>query len=298
MSTLPLQSLVSLCRWKLPLVVERLSLASCIYVQVKSGQVFWMVLPVKGRGTSQSRIVLAAWSDAGWMPYGDRTVLDPVHHRGSWASSPHLPSSSPNQSTYCSRSGTDEHQSVGWWSSVGVHGLQGGVNVDKDDDYQVENGPNDAQHGQDALLLALLVLDSLFLITVESVYHFLWKSLQFSSQTNLEQADKRKKRKNTIHVSCRNSLIFSLWRLVFAQCMVDSDNGNTTKIKVIWWWDGQCRKKHVIKKQLTEWFFFLSADLRKHCVLNELYSTKSCQLTVVFSATNATLSGLRWPNLL
>lgn len=91
---------------------------------------------------------------------------------------------------------------------MGVHGLQGGVDVDKDDDYQVENGPNDAQHGQDALLLTFLVLDSLFLITVESVYHFLWKSLQFSSQTNLEQADKRKKRKDTIHISCRNWLIF------------------------------------------------------------------------------------------
>lgn len=76
-----------------------------------------------------------------------------------------------------------------------VQDLQGGVDVDKDNDYQVENGPNDAQHGQDALLRTFLVLDSLFLITVESVYHFPWKSLQFSSQTNLERADKREKRK-------------------------------------------------------------------------------------------------------
>ncbi|AWP16347.1 Hypothetical protein SMAX5B_021946 [Scophthalmus maximus] len=56
-----------------------------------------------------------------------------------------------------------------------IENLQGGVDVDKDDDYQVEDGPNDAQHGQDALLLTFLVLDSLFLITVDSVYHFPWK---------------------------------------------------------------------------------------------------------------------------
>lgn len=178
---------------------ERLLLASCIYVQVKSEQVFWIILPVKGRGTSQSPIVLVVWSDAGWMPYGDHIVLDLVHHRGSLASSLLLPSSSPNQSTCCSCSGTDELWSASWWSTVRVRDLQGGVDVDKDDDYQVENGPNDAQHGQDALLLTFLVLDSLFLITVESVYHFPWKSLQFSSQTNLERADKREK-ENTIHV--------------------------------------------------------------------------------------------------
>lgn len=85
------------------------------------------------------------------------------------------------------------------WRSTRVHDLQGGVDVDKNDDDQVEDGPNDAQHGQDALLLTFLVLDSLFLITAESVYHFPWKSLQFSSQTNLEQADKKRKT-NTIHV--------------------------------------------------------------------------------------------------
>ena len=71
-------------------------------------------------------------------------------------------------------------------------GLQGSVDVDKDDDYQVENSPNYSQHGQDGFLLTLLVLDSFFLITDGSVYHFPWKSLQISSQTSLERADKKK----------------------------------------------------------------------------------------------------------
>ena len=74
------------------------------------------------------------------------------------------------------------------WSLAGARNLQSGVDVDKDDHNQVENGPNDAQHGQDGLLLTLLVLDSLFLITVDSVYHFPWKNLQFSSH-NLEKAE-------------------------------------------------------------------------------------------------------------
>lgn len=78
-------------------------ISSCIYVQVKRHHVFWIFLPVKGRRTSQFPIVLAVWSDAGWMPYGDHIVLDPVHHSSSL-----LPPSSPNQSTYCSYNGTDE----------------------------------------------------------------------------------------------------------------------------------------------------------------------------------------------
>lgn len=68
------------------------------------------------------------------------------------------------------------------WEGVG---LQCGVDVDEDDDDKVQDGPNDSQHCQNGLLLALLVLDSLFFITDDSVYHFPRKSLQLSSQTNL-----------------------------------------------------------------------------------------------------------------
>lgn len=214
---------------------ERLSLASCIYVQVKSDQGFWIILPVNRNGTWQFPIVLAVWSDAGWMPYVDHTVLDPIHHWRSSASSSLLPASSPNQSTYCSCSGTDEPWSARWWSTIRIRDLQRGVDVDKDDDYQVENGPNDAQHGQDALLLTFLVLDSLFFITMESVYHFPWKSLQFPSQTNLQRADKTEKRK--VQKSYCNWSISPL-KMVFTQCMVDSNRGNKTTIKVICWGDG------------------------------------------------------------
>lgn len=72
--------------------------------------------------------------------------------------------------------------------------LQSCVDVDKNDDHQVENGPDDAQHGQDALLFTLLVLDSLFFIPVDSVDHFPQKNQPFLSQTNLEQTDKKKKK--------------------------------------------------------------------------------------------------------
>ena len=63
---------------------------------------------------------------------------------------------------------------------------QRGVDVDKDDDYQVENGADDPKHGQNGLLCTFLVLHSSFFITDGSVYHFPRKGLQFPSQTSLE----------------------------------------------------------------------------------------------------------------
>lgn len=81
-------------------LAQCLSSASCMYVQVRRDQIFWITPPVKGRETGQFSIVLVVWSDAGWMPYGNHTVLDPVHHWESPASSPFLlPSVPPHQST-------------------------------------------------------------------------------------------------------------------------------------------------------------------------------------------------------
>lgn len=110
-------------------------------------------------------------------------------------------------------------------SSIRVQALQCGVDVDEDYDHQVENGPNDAQHGQDALLLTFLVLDSLFLITVDSVYHFPWKSLQFSPQTNLERADKKHTKTQSMFKLLQLVNFVSL-EMDVAQCVVNSDNGN------------------------------------------------------------------------
>lgn len=151
----------------------------------KSVQIFWIILPVKEqqpRGAGQCSSLWHVCQDAEWTPFADHTVLNPVHHWESLASYWHSSVLPPSHMTYLC---LVKNKSCEWeWD------LQCCVDVHKDDDYQVEDGPNDAQHGQDGLLFTLLVLDSLFLITVGSVYHFPWKSLQFSSQTNLEWADK------------------------------------------------------------------------------------------------------------
>lgn len=91
--------------------------------------------------------------------------------------------------------------------------LQSCVDVDKDYHYQVEDGPNDAQHGQNALLLTFLVLDSLFFITVDSVYHFPWKILQFSSQASLEKERKRfmKRHKEFIQATMMWFVLYFIW---------------------------------------------------------------------------------------
>lgn len=143
----------------------------------------------------------------------------------TWQSHSLKSGSSPGEVGLVSRSGNIV---LRWlWSEYSrtteVQDLQCCVDVDKDDDYQIENGPNDAQHSQNALLLTLLVFDSLFLITVEIVYHFPRKSLQFSSQTSLERVDKREKGKHKPHVSHCNC------NSVFERNMVDCDNENEIK---------------------------------------------------------------------
>lgn len=171
---------------------QRLSLASCIYVQIKHVQIFWIFLPVKGRGTSQFPLSLSCLKscrmNAIWQSYSLRSS-SPLGRNGLTLPPPIFIPTSINIIELQRYKGA-----LICRSTIRVQSLQGSVDVHKNDDYQVENGPNDAQHGQDGLLFTFLVLGSLFLITVDSVYHFPWKSLQFSFQTNLEQADKREKK--------------------------------------------------------------------------------------------------------
>lgn len=64
---------------------------------------------------------------------------------------------------------------------------QCGIYVDKDDDDQVQDGPNDAQHGQNTLFFALFLLASPVFIISTRDYHLGCKCLYLPRQTNREE---------------------------------------------------------------------------------------------------------------
>lgn len=63
---------------------------------------------------------------------------------------------------------------------------QSGIYVHKDDDDQVQDGPNDAQHGQHALFFVLFLWASPVFIIPTRDYHLGCKCLYLPRQANLE----------------------------------------------------------------------------------------------------------------